>query len=361
MRSLPCLSAAAVLCALALPLGARPVAARVCLPPLYEGGQRLLPLTDVRVMWLEPLLRQHELCWRERGHEVRIALFGNSAVFGYPLPVEQSFAARINAQFAADHVPAHLFNLGWVFTYQVRVYALTLADMMHVAPADYPPPLGRFFELNTDTLAALSEAPPPGLTEPFELYRPVAARAPWLVAAERVRQLGYLAHSLAHTHADVLVRRFGAEPRPPRRPFSSKPKPYECAKTLSQNDLMFADFERWNTLEYLADIQAQSGRTVLVVNWPIAHEPQQGCYNRRYGVDLIRRYNRWLADETARLGLAYIDLQELLPPDQFIDSLHVNAAGHQRIAEHVGAALTPVVQARYSALSTRAAHAEARP
>jgi hypothetical protein len=243
----------------------------------------------------------------------------------------------------------------------VIVYALTLADMTHVAPLPYPPPLARFFELNADTVAALSEAPPPGLDEPFQLYRPVGERAAWRVIADHVRQLGFVAHSVAQRHADGLARRFGATPRPPRRPLTRKQPTYDCDTTLAQNDTIFRDFESWNALAYLADIQARSGRAVLIINWPVAEERQGACYNRRYGTALIAAYNRWLGEEAARLGVHYLDLHDLLSPDQFIDSLHVTPAGHQRIADRVAAALVPIVRARLAARQSRASRAEHRP
>ena len=39
-------------------------------------------------------------------------------------------------------------------------------------------------------------------------------------------------------------------------------------------------------------------------------------------------------------GLGYVDLHDLLPPELFVDSLHVTAEGHHRIAEQ----LAPVVE-----------------
>jgi len=119
-----------------------------------------------------------------------------------------------------------------------------------------------------------------------------------------------------------------------------------CEETLQQNDNMYANFAQWNPLEYLADIRARSGRGVLVVNWPVIHEPQGTCYNRRYGAEWLARYNAWLAAEAERRGFAYLDLHDLLPAENFIDSLHLNAAGHEIIAARIAAALMPLVQAR---------------
>src|SRR2546426_105394 len=79
---------------------ARPVAAApaLCLPPVFDGGRRLHQMPAPRVYWLQLLLRQHELCWRPpaRPDELRVVLGGNSAMFGFPLPVEETFGYLLN-------------------------------------------------------------------------------------------------------------------------------------------------------------------------------------------------------------------------------------------------------------------------
>src|SRR6185436_10786557 len=52
---------------------------RLCLPPVYEGGQRLHQMPAPSTSWLELALRQHEICWRQSDDQVRVALLGASA------------------------------------------------------------------------------------------------------------------------------------------------------------------------------------------------------------------------------------------------------------------------------------------
>jgi len=103
----------------ATPALARP---SFCLPPVFDRGLRLHPLPAPKVYWLELLFRQHEICWRKPASpdELRVALVGNSAMYGFPLAVEDSFAYRMNDDFVRRGVPAHVFNLGFVTTYQVK-------------------------------------------------------------------------------------------------------------------------------------------------------------------------------------------------------------------------------------------------
>src|SRR5215470_5552354 len=127
----------------------------LCLPPVFDGGQRLLALPAPRILWLEPLLRQHELCWRSptTPDELRVALIGSSAVYGFPLPVEQTLGNVLNQHFAAAGIHARLFNLAFVNPSQVRdaliihellryradviVYPMTLSEFQHAAPIPF--------------------------------------------------------------------------------------------------------------------------------------------------------------------------------------------------------------------------------
>lgn len=328
-----------------------------CLPPLFDGGQRLHGLDPVKLLWIEPTLRQHELCWRDVPGEVRIIVLGNSAIFGFPLPAEQSFAARLNARFDAAGTAAHVFNLAWIFTYflkdalildralayhpDVIVYAVTLADMTHLAPPPFPPLL-EFLRENADTVERLAADPPPTLGEPLaaitdsfddeQLDR---------LSARRIAAGTYL-RLVLRQQARRLATALGAPPKPPR-PKTADPRNYDCAKVTRQNDLFFRDFQTWSLLGALADIRARSGQRVLVINWPVAHEPRDDCYNGRYTNARLAEFNAWLAAETARLELPYLNLSNLLAPSDFLDSLHVSSAGHQQIADHVAAALAPLL------------------
>src|SRR5262245_5810935 len=88
----------------------------LCLPPAFDQGRRLHPLPNPDVYWLEIMLRQHELCWRapRTPNELRVLLLGSSAVYGFPLPVEETLSGYLNDHFARTGTPAHMFNLGFV-------------------------------------------------------------------------------------------------------------------------------------------------------------------------------------------------------------------------------------------------------
>jgi len=74
---------------------------------------------------------------------------------------------------------------------------------------------------------------------------------------------------------------------------------------------------------------------VLVVNWPVAKEPVEDCYNVRFPAEAISDHARWLAGEAARRQLHHVDLHDYLPPEDFVDSLHLNAEGNRKVADRL--------------------------
>ncbi len=346
---------------LALLATATPVAAtsRLCLPPIFDGGRRLHPLPSPRVQWLQLLLRQHELCWRRptQPDELRVVLGGNSAMFGFPLPVEETFADVLNRDFAAQGVPAHVYNLGYVNTYQLKdavilheslayapdviLYPITLAEFVHAAPIVWPS-LIQFFASNSGALATILGESPAGLGEPFEAYRSVAERElPEESRFARFQEAGLMLRIAASRNADWLADRLGA--RVPRLPVrtTGRQLSYDCAATHRDFTWQYDDWSTWNILAYLEQLEREHGVEVIVVNWPVAHEPVDDCYNVRYPAADFARYDDFLRDETAKRGLRYIDLHDMLPSDAFLDSLHVSAEGHRQIAERLDTILAP--------------------
>jgi len=355
-----------VLVALCFALTCSPAAARpwFCLPPVFDGGQRLHPLPAPQVFWLELLLRQHELCWRapDQPGELRIVLGGSSGVYGYGLPAEETFGALLNQHFAAGGIPAHLFNLAFVFPYQVRdaliiqgslpyepdviVYAVTLAEFIHLAPMPFQAH-NQFFRANRGLLATLIADPPPGLAEPLRRYSGILTRSSEVPPpADRLREAGTLIRLGAHAHAESLVARVHS-PRPRFQPrLTGRQTQYDCADTQRKIAKDYRDWKQWNILAFLERLHQTRGIEVLVVGWPIAHEPVGDCYSVRYTDAAVTDFTQWLAAEAAARGLHYLDLHDLLTPEQFFDSLHVNAEGHRVIGEHVARVLDPILLQR---------------
>jgi hypothetical protein len=121
---------------------------------------------------------------------------------------------------------------------------------------------------------------------------------------------------------------------------------YDCGKTTAQEAKMYKGWQDWNVLAYLQQLHDSDGIAVVVVNWPLAHEPVGECYNVRYSAAAVDSFNRWLQAECDARGLAYVDLHDLLPPDEFFDSSHPTAEGHRRIAQRLAPAVETALRAR---------------
>jgi len=339
--------------------------ARVCLPPLFDQGTRLHERGAPAVYWLGLLLRQHEVCWRipTRDDEVRIFAVGNSAVFGYPLLPSETFSAALNARFAATGVPAHVFNLGFVTTYQLKdalivrealayaprviVYALTLTEFMHIAPTPYPIDV-EFFRANAPATLRFAAERPPGLAEPLDRYR-VFLDGPWeFLRALHLDQIGALVHAAVRRGADAVRQHWFPEYAGKSPPLDARQTTYDCDKTKRDALSAYYEWQQWNILDFLQQLRDTLGIDIVIVNWPVAHEPVDDCYNVRYPAALVQQYNQWLAEQAQRRAFAYVDVHDLLPSDAFVDSLHVTASGHQAIAEH----LAPMLEARVARAGT---------
>jgi hypothetical protein len=331
-----------------------------CLPPLFEGGQRTHAMPSPTVHWLELVLRQHEICWREPASpgEQRIALVGNSAVYGMPLPAEASISGLLNREFARRRFAARTYNLAFVFAFQLRdayvihaalgyqpdliVYGLSLGDFIHFHPyrGNY---FTSFFLRNQDISRELLVHPPAGLSDPIARFQSSLisdGAVGWGLV--RLHEVGAYLRAAAHASAGEVADLLGARPAPPPAPRIANSSTYRCDQTLRNNAEEFRDWKQWNILAYLQEIRRTRGVEILVVNLPVLHMPRGACYNVRYGKAVLEDFVAWAASETRQRGLAYLDLHDRLPADAFVDSAHMNSIGQQRVAEEIARALDSI-------------------
>jgi hypothetical protein len=341
---------------------AAPSPAQLCLPPLYEDGSRLIAPGEARVLWLEPLLRQHEVCWRRpaTADEARVLVIGSSGIFGYPHAAPETAVAAVNRSFETSGTPAHLFNLGMVWTYgpkdalilheslrfgpDVIVYAVTLDDFFHRSPSGVPS-VDSFFLANSRAVDRAASAGIPSIGEAFERYRvywsdDAAGEPLWRSLRESGRLARVSARQIALRARAAWVPGAGGDPLPREE----STKGYDC-EDVKRFASYWIDWQDWNLLPWLAELQRTRGTRVLVVNWPVAGDPAGECFNSRYLAANFADYNAWLERETGARGLAYLDLHDALRADQFVDSIHPNADGQRAVAARLEAALRPLLPA----------------
>jgi hypothetical protein len=336
-----------------------PATARgICLPPAYDGGQRLHLAPSPDTYWLGTALRQHELCWRGGpADERRVLLLGNSSVFGHGLPPERTAARLASRELERRGVNAHVFNLAWVASYQLKdalilnealrydpdaiVWTVSPMDLKHRAPV-VNEVLSEFFEENADELGRFADERPPGLEELAERYQKAvpgdAFGRPW----HRLRQLGRFTRSAVRQYGAALAAALAPVAHAaPARVWKGQHLggDYDCAAVQREWKEQFTGWQEWNALAWLERLQKQRGIPVLVVAWPVASALRWGCYNQFYPMEFPPGVASWLADETSRRGLAYLDLHRVVPPKEFVDWTHIGPAANVRVAGRLAPAV----------------------
>src|SRR5262249_43971152 len=118
---------------------------------------------------------------------------------------------------------------------------------------------------------------------------------------------------------------------------------YNCVAVQRDWKEQFTGWQEWNALAWLERLQKERGIPVLVVAWPVAASLQWGCYNPFYPMEFPPAVTSWLAEETSRRGLAYLDLQRVVPPKEFVDWTHIGAAANARVAGQLVPAVARVL------------------
>ncbi len=300
------------------------------------------------VLWLELLLRQHELCSRSREHpaERRVVLVGGSGPFGFPYSAEYSVSGFMNESPTLARLNAHVFNLAMVYPNltkaaliarkaldydpNVIIYGVTLREFQHFAPSRWLP-TRLFYRENYRDLSRFAADSPEGISEPVERNSEMASGQSVLMRAHLpLREIGLLATVAIQHYAEGFARWVYARPRG-REEHVEPDTDYDCETTL-RRDSRFDDWQEWNVLLYLAQLQREEGVDVLVVNWPIRERSKGECFNMWYSKRRVAEYSRWMQAETQRQGLRYLDFMQALPFDELFGDAHVRAEGNERLA-----------------------------
>lgn len=351
------------LIAVAIALVGTSAEARMCLPHLFEEGQRLHAVEGPSLFDLSLIFGQHEICRRPQSQpqERNIALFGNSAVYGMHVSAAETFAGLLNAHWQASATPLHMYNLGYVASYLMKdalivrksleyepdviLFGITQADFLHMAPIPWPETTVQFFAMNDGGIDRMAEEGAAGLGELVERYRERDEHRDGLGQQwARLREAGSYLRLAARGYAPVLVNRWLLSPEdgpvpPPDREVVPRLRGslrYKCQKVLDDFENNFGDsWSSWNILAYLEQVQRESGVDIIVFDLPIQHNPIGACYNGRYPTQANAQFRSWLQTETDARGLEFWDLHDLLPSEQFDDTIHPSKSGHIGIANEL--------------------------
>ncbi len=325
---------------------------------LFPGRQRL-PYGDhperaynLSLYNLNAMFASHELSARAKpANEYRVILLGDSATWGFLLPVEHTLSAYLNqeALTTASGKQMRFYNLGYpvmsltkdllLLSYAMRykpdliIWLVTLESF----PIDkqlYPPlvqnnpaqarQLIRTYQLNLDVND-------PSFQETAFWQRTlIGARRP-LADLIRLQLYGVL---WAATGVDQDIPR-NYTPRmedlPPDLNFHEFKPP-----TLPASQLAFDVLG--------AGIRLAGDVPILLVNEPMFISQGKNSdlrYNFYYPRWAYDDYRIMMTDASARRGWRYLDAWDIIPGSEFTNSaVHLSAAGNQQFAEY----LTPNIQ-----------------
>jgi hypothetical protein len=234
---------------------------------------------------------------------------------------------------------ALIINESLRFEPDAIIYGITLDDLVHLAPLQYPP-IVEFFDGNSLAVERLAEAPPPTLADPFRRYQRAQAGSIRRWALWRnFRQVGKFIRSAANDTARSIARFWFPNLPNERQQIMPRALRYDCEKISRAFNEKYRNWRDWSVLDYLAELRDTNGIDVLVVSWPVAHEPRGSCYNSRYPADVFAEYTLWLEQKTADLDLPYLDLHDLLESRDFVDSLHPTFHGQRKVAARLEPAI----------------------
>lgn len=300
---------------------------------------------------LEAMIASHEIAGAPpAGNEYRILLLGDSSVWGFLLPPDQTLAAHLNTAGFTTASGRHLrvFNLGYpimsltkdlllldlAMRYQpdLVVWMVTLESFPYDKQL-YPPLLqhnaDRLRRLIADFSLALDPADP-RLIDPTFWDETLVGQRRGLADLLRLQLYGLL---WAATGIDQDIPA-SYTPRMEDLPADATFQSFGPAE-MTADDLAF---------DVLAAGVERAGATpVLIVNEPMF--VSQGLnsdirYNFYYPRWAYDGYRQWLAERSEAEGWRYVDLWEALPASLFTDSaIHYTPSGARMLAARLGAVI----------------------
>lgn len=331
-----------------------PALARLSLYNTLFPGRQRLPYGDdpklwynVSVLQIDALLSSHELVGEpKRENEVRLLLLGDSSIWGFLLPANQTLSAYLNLDDYHTRSGRRIraFNLGY------PTLSLTKDLLILSRGLDYNPDLIVWF-VTLESFPYEKQLDPPLLrhnpkevralidrfnlqldpyddrfVEPTFLDRTIVGRRKPLADLIRLQLYGAL---WAATSIDQYIPE-SFTPRMDDLPADENFQGFD-PQTLTEEDLAF---------EVLAaGVQAAGDVPVVIINEPIFisrganSDVRYNYYYPRWAYD---RYRRWLQERGTSEGWTYVDLWDALPAAAFTNTaIHYTPQSAKLLAERV--------------------------
>jgi len=305
---------------------------------------------------IPPMFAAHELSRPKAADEFRVIVIGDSMAWGWLLEADQTFAAQLEAlgYSSADGRRVVVYNLGYpglavakdlLMLYEGLRYQpdailwLVTAQSLPATQQVELPIVQSNRRLVAEATAQIASVTTDDLTSSIDLNDPRFIQSASLVDMSIVGQRREIAdwlrlqlHGLAWAATDI-----------------DQALPEEI--TLRQSDFE-ADYSWFGhtqeeTLDDLAFDVLQAGiRWTADIPFLIVNEPIYISSGQNSDIRYNSFYPRWAYDQYRELlsavlqGQNYLDLWDLIPPDEFTDTpVHLTPEGTRLLAERIGAEL----------------------
>ncbi len=296
---------------------------------------------------LDAMLASHEIARPKAADEYRVVVMGDSSVWGFLLPAEDTLSAYMNAagQRLDDGRRVRVYNLGYpilsatkdlLLLSRLKPYAPDLIIWMvtlESLPADKQlfPPLVQNNAAEVRALIARHglrlDPHDPSLVDPSLWDRTLLGRRRALADLLRLQLYGvpWAATGIDQDIPETFTPRM--EDLPADTTFHGLTGPELRAQDLA--------------LDVLAGGVAEAGDTpLLFVNEPMFVSQGENSdlrYNFFYPRWAYDGYRRLMTAEAAQRGWTYVDLWDAVPSSEYTDSaIHLTPAGSAQLAERVG-------------------------
>jgi hypothetical protein len=297
---------------------------------------------------LDAMFASHEIAARSKpANEYRIIILGDSSIWGYLLPPDQTISARINARHivTSDGRSVRVYNLGYptlsilkdlmlmryALGYQpdLIIWATTLESFPLDKQASSP-----LVQENLSTAAAVYPGLQASPTEPSvwrnAWQRSLIGRRRELADLARLQVYGFL---WASTGVDQY---YPTKFDPPENDLAN-----DATFHGQQPPALNPDLLAWGVLD--AGVRMAGPIPILFANEPIylANGANSDVrYNFFYPRWAYDQYRKMFAARASLLGWRYLDAWDLVPPAAFTNSsIHLSPEAEDRFAEQLAHAI----------------------
>ncbi|MBN2117075.1 MAG: hypothetical protein JW730_10910 [Anaerolineales bacterium] len=324
---------------------------------LFPGRTRLPfgvagdPYT-VTVDGVDAMFASHAISARKSTKEYRVALIGDSSVWGEDMGADEMISEQWNTlNIQCEGRTIKTYNLGYP-------HPSILKDLVILDEAvEYDPDLiiwfvtlntlisqriNPFLAANQERVLAMAEA----YDIPFELSEVLREYEPDFYEKTLVGQRSNLARQIKLQTLGIIWAATGADSNPlslhndlPNSEISDNPRYHGMQPPADIRDLLL-----FNALA--AGYDLADAVPVLIVNEPVfiaSKEHSSVRYNTVYPRWVYDQYREYMAVQAQDAGWNYLDLWNAVPPEYFSDAgLHLSIAGERLLIRQLNPALQSI-------------------